>query len=229
MLFKIDTLNDAQLRARAVNRAYVLRALAVSIINIVCATTLGALRAQDNEEQNDSIEYTVRVNIGKNLIANQVVKGENRLEDLIPTAPIGTTIFFFEAGKGFTSDVFLGEWMKMAKRIIHPGQGFVLSTRLPFTLKLRGQRAEGSAVRRLEAGQHLIGSQLPDKASFASVIGRAPMIGEELHKGIPLGESESDYAKYEFTKIGWKPERPKLEVGEAAWFVLLEPSDFNHE
>lgn len=188
----------------------------------------GSADAQEASEspEGEDFEYSVKLKIGNNHIANHVLVGENRLSDLIPDAPQSTQIFFFDPEKAsFVSDTFLlGKWLQLADRVVEPGQGFIVQTRLPITLTFKGILVQEPEIRSLDAGIHVIGSVRPIPATFESLVGRAPKIGEKLHEGIPLGESEENFESFEFTESGWRPRAPKLEVGQAAWVELLVPS-----
>jgi hypothetical protein len=96
---------------------------------------------------------------GFSLIANplNVVAG-NTLNNILPSAPLGTTIYTFSA-TGFTPSTFIADWNP--NQTLAPGDGAFINLAAATTLTFVGEVMTGSLSTPVPAGFSIKGSQVP--------------------------------------------------------------------
>jgi hypothetical protein len=102
----------------------------------------------------------VDVPAGFSMIANQLDNGNgNMLNDLIPSADIGTTIYKFDATTGFSPSTFISDWQPNLS--LAPGEGAFINVGTATTLTFVGEVKTGTSTVSIPSGFSIKSSVLP--------------------------------------------------------------------
>lgn len=181
--------------------------------------------------------YTILIQPGLNLIANQLDHGRNSLREVLSNVPDGTQLWKFDSciqANGPTQDFLAGlGWVEGDHRapvMLAPGEGAWLNnvSGQAFLLTFTGTVRCGPALPpSLVHGWQLVSDQLPEEGNFDSIVGAPPLDGTIVRKWDPI---ESVFVQYTYFKgSGWEDSlgtpvpAPTTAVGEA--WALYWPSN----
>jgi hypothetical protein len=171
--------------------------------------------------------YTITVDPGFNLIANQLDNGGNRVNEVLPLPSdvAEANLFKFDAGtQNYTlaSTFTPGFGWSPPSATLVPGEGAYLNIEAPSPVNLTF-----TGLRRCERrlplcpvqGYQLVSDQLPEPGDFASIVGLAPVAGTVVLQQTPGG-----FVTNTFNGSAWSPAPPTARVGEA-WFLFWPVED----
>jgi hypothetical protein len=103
---------------------------------------------------------------GFSLIANQLDRGQNTLNDVLPDAPFGASIFKFNpATAGFESSINFGTWEPNLS--LAPGEGAFLQLDAPATITFVGEVRQGNNLTvNIPSGFSIASSIVPQSATL---------------------------------------------------------------
>ena len=163
--------------------------------------------------------YQLTLPPGYSMVANQVTQGRNRMTDLFPNLPDGTTIYKFDnLTKQFSVNAcFAGQWAD-PNQTLSPGEGafFLYPTASPMTLTFSGQVSATTVTEVPSLGFNLISCRVPKFATFKDVLGFDPAEGDRVYQFV-----EGSYRVYTFFNGDWDA-APSFSPGES-FFVYLNP------
>ena len=168
--------------------------------------------------QATSPSYTVNLQTGYNLIANQLDHGSNTLNDIMPVAPDGSVVYKYNnAGSNWLLAVYSannGSWGPGAISL-NPGEGAFFQAPTNFTLVFRGTPHVPVLPVTIPSGAcYLLSRQTNDVASYNNIVGLTPTNGA---KWFQWNNAAGDYNVYAFGKGAWTPSVPAAAVGESVW------------
>jgi hypothetical protein len=157
---------------------------------------------------------------GLSMIANQLDnKTGNKVGDLFPTAPDGTTLLTW-TGRGFGANTYFGVWDTPAA-VLAPGQGAFIDTgATATTLLLVGEVMLGAQSVDIQAGLSLISSKVPVELTVGDMTPTGPA-------AFPAGDGDVIFqwtgkAYSANTYFGaWDNVAAKIKVGES-FFVQTD-------
>ena len=170
---------------------------------LLIAAVLGAVGIATASAQVTSVNAVGYVNksltAGLSLIANPLSNGGNKVSEVIPSAPIGTNVFLFDASTGFAVTTFLGVWPEAA------------------TLTFVGEVLQGDATNKsVPAGLSIQGSTVPQAGGLSTVLGFPGAVGD-----IAYSFDGTAFAADTFLGV-WAPNEPNLGVGDAVFIDKTE-------
>jgi hypothetical protein len=196
---------------------------------LLLTAVLGAAGVVTSMAQVYSVNAVGYVNLdlptGFSLIANPLNNGGNKLSDVIPTAPDGTTIFKFD-GTGFDADApsyidgfgWFQSSHDVATYTLNPGEGVFIS--LPSATKLTfvGEVPQGDLSNPIPAGFSIRASQVP-QAGTLDALSFDGVEGDTIYKWLRASQGYDPETPQYFEGVGWFPEGQTVEVGES-FFVF---------
>lgn len=159
--------------------------------------------------------YTIQIQTGLNLIANQLDHGSNTLTELMPYMPDGCVISKYDnAAETWIVAAYDGSsatWTP-GNVTLNPGEGAFLLCPTNLTLFFHGTPHVPVLPVTIPNGvSYLLSRQTNDVASYDDIVGSPPSYGATLFRW-----TGSNYAT--FTFLGsWSPVPPAIPVGEAVW------------
>ncbi len=192
---------------------------------LLIAAVLGAVGIATASAQVTSVNAVGYVNkslnAGLSLVANPLSNGGNKVSEVIPSAPIGTAIFLFDANTGFTVTQFVGVWSDDVELPV--GTGFYLQLPEAATITFVGEVLQGDdSNKSVPAGLSIQGSTTPRSGTFTE-LGFPAAVGDTvfLFDGTAFGAT---------TFLGvWAPEEPALAPGDAHFIDKAEAGDWNQD
>ncbi len=174
--------------------------------------------------------YTLTMLPGDNLIANQLDRGNNRLNSVLPSVPVGTVLHTYTMGS-FTKSSHgpqPGAWDPDLS--FAPGEGAILRNTgdVPFTITFNGEQVTPSLPLPLRAGFNLVSRQSLGAATFEDIVGRPPKEGTVVYRFTSKGETKaldftgSSYTSHSFSGGAWDA-APAARPGEALLVRLPQP------
>ena len=162
------------------------------------------------------ISYTNSIPAGYSLIANQLDRGSNTLNEIMPVVPEGSHLFKYDNAVGIylTANYYNGAWQP-GNLTLNPGEGAFLYSPLGFSLILTGSpHVPVLPLSNSCAGFQLLSRQTNGAGTFDNILGVPPQAGDQVYKLTATG-----YSSYEFLGApdGWEPSEPIIAVGEAVW------------
>jgi hypothetical protein len=155
---------------------------------------------------------------GFSLIANPLSNGDNAIGTVIPSAPIGSTVFTF-AGGAFSASTFLGVWAPDASLPV--GEGFFIDVPEATTVTFVGDVLQGEATNKQVAqGLSIQGSLVPQAGTFTE-LGFPASVGDTV-----FSWNGSGYDSTAFLGV-WAPTEPSLGVGDAVFVDKAEAAAWN--
>ena len=155
------------------------------------------------------------LNAGLSLIANPLSNGGNNVSEVIPSAPIGTNIFLFDASTGFEVTTFLGVWS--VDLTLPVGGGFYIQLPEAATLTFVGEVLQGDATNKaVPAGLSIQGSTVPQAGGITTDLGFPGTVGD-----IAYSFDGTAFAADTFLGV-WAPNEPNLGVGDAVFIDKAE-------
>lgn len=139
---------------------------------LVIAAALGVAGIVTSAAQVFSVNVVGYVNVtipaGFSMIANPLNNTDgNTLNNLIPQAEIGTTIFRFSQENGFEPSTFIAEWSPNFD--LEPGDGVFIQVAAETTLTFVGEVMQGTLDNNLPAGLSIKGSMVPAEESLDDI------------------------------------------------------------
>ena len=160
--------------------------------------------------------YTVNVGVGLNLIANQVDRGGNTLNEVLPGVPTGSRLYKFNnASQTWQAAAFTTAWIP-GTITLSPGEGAFLQSPSNLVLTFTGIRRTPVLPLNIPSGFcFLLSRQTPDIGTFDTITGLTPRDGNTVHK---WNRTTATYNTFLFNAAGvWQPSAPTTAIGEAAW------------
>jgi hypothetical protein len=161
--------------------------------------------------------YTLNVQGGLNLIANQLDHGSNRLAEIMSNVPEGTELFKYDTNGTWISSIYsasLGGWFPNNTTLI-PGEGAVLQSPTSFSIRFTGTPHVPVLPLTIPGGAcYLLSRQTNDIGTFDNIVGTAPADGATVYKW-----NGSGYGTNIFSSGVWAPADPTAGVGEAVWIA----------
>jgi hypothetical protein len=179
--------------------------------------------------------YTITIQPGWNLIANQLDNGGNTLSEILPNLPVACTLLKFDAatqGNGQTAffDPESGGWMSLFT--LQPGEGALLenSGTEAFTVTFTGMPHVPILPVTLYPGLNLLSRQTNDIGTYENIVGLPPSLCTttrvyRFNAGRDPGVfAPPNYTIYTFQNGQWDPQAPTIDVGEAVWIEVGTPT-----
>ena len=178
--------------------------------------------------------YTININNGIELIANQLNTGGNTLDEVVKDAPSASFLYKFDNTHGYVSWENFGspgspQWIGgdlplggALPSVLAPGEGAFLAVPSPTTLTFVGEVPQGNLATAILAGGQIISSKVPQAGGVTSVLEWGPSGAEGadgsfiyLFDGsvaVPTYDLDDEY----FVDSGWINDRT-LAVGQAVF------------
>lgn len=152
--------------------------------------------------------YTVVAPPGYSLIANQVNRGANTLNEILTNMPPGATVYqWINAGQRWqvaSYDEAFRAWVP-ANFTLNPGEGaFFFNPGPAFDLQFCGQRSVPILPVDLAPGWNLVSRQIPEPGTYETVVGTTPLDATAAARWNPLLQSYSLFTYFE--GLGWLDE-----------------------
>jgi hypothetical protein len=191
---------------------------------LLLTAVLGAAGIVSTMAQVYSVNAVGYVNVnlpkGYSLIANPLNNGQNKLTDLIPTAPDSSVVYKW-VGAGFDVDPpnyidgfgwFNGD---IANYKLNPGDGFFIYVPAATPVTFVGEVPQGNLANPLPVGYSIKASQVP-QAGTLTQLGFAPAMDDFVYQWKGADQSyDPNPPQYFGAEVGWFPAEPTLGVGEA--------------
>jgi hypothetical protein len=162
----------------------------------------------------------VTIPAGFSMIANPLNNTDgNTLNNLIPQAEIGTTVYRFSTEAGFEPSTFIADWNPNFD--MSPGEGVFIQVGSETTLTFVGEVMQGTLENNLPAGLSIKGSMVPAEESLDD-IGFPAEIGDTVFLF-----RDGDYVPSTFIASFNPPAVPK--VGEAFWVQRANEATWTRE
>ena len=167
--------------------------------------------------------YTLNIQPGLNLIANQLDNGANGLNEIMPAVPNGCVIYKYENASGAWKMLrFFSIWPEddlTGPITLNPGEGAFLYSPSNFNLTITGTpHAPVLPVVIPPGAVYLLSRQTNDLGTPANILGSNPLTGGKAYKWNPATQSNTVFTKTA-GGIGWTPSEPTAAVGEAMWIA----------
>lgn len=162
---------------------------------------------------------TLSVVAGWQLIANQFDRGGNTLDEIMPGVPDGCVVVkFVNASQTWaTPSLYVAGSGWQPKNItLSPGEGAFLHSPSAFSLTFQGRTRTPVLPLSLPGGWSMVSRQLAVPGDFASIVGPAPIAGDEVHR---WSRPQQEYVRVQYDGDFelWLPTVPVAAVGEAWW------------
>jgi|GEM_PF-2703475 len=163
--------------------------------------------------------YTVQLQAGTNLIANQLNTGGNTLKEIMPVVPDGTVVSKYDnisgAWSSATYNAALGAWIP-SSIVLRPGEGALLVSPTSFSLTFTGTPNVPVLPLNIPPGTAwLVSRQTNDLGTYANIVGVDPTPGAVVYKWNPTNGS---YVVFSYLASGWSNGvTPVASVGESVW------------
>ena len=170
---------------------------------------------------------TLTVPSGYSLIANPLSNGGNRVSDIFPSAPSGSTLSKYNAMTGkWESNTFTEAWSQPGMTLA-PGEGAVFNNKgEAFDVLLAGFTPWSETTQSIPQGKSVVSPRLAKGGLLSSRLG-LPMV--EGLKVELLNNSTGKYDAYTVNDGAWSPAEPAIALGQA--FIVTAPSalDWSHD
>jgi hypothetical protein len=174
------------------------------------------------------LSYSILIPAGGTLLVNQLNRGGNTLNEVLPNVPIETQVLKWDCALQEFGEMALfdgSQWVTPAGEpsamTLLPGQGAWISG------------TQGEAVELTMTGTlpipllpspsdcgcgktNLLGRQIPELGTFESIIGSSPVDGAQVMR---FGLNQQ-FETYTYQQGAWSPSIPILQLGEAARFYM---------
>ena len=190
---------------------------------LLIAAVLGAVGIATTSAQVASVNAVGYVNkslsAGLALIANPLSNGDNKISEVIPSAPIGSAVFTFDAATGFGVSQFVGVWSE--DLTLPVGDGFYIQVPSDATITFVGEVLQGDATNKnVPAGLSIQGSTVPVSGTL-SAHGFPGSVGDVAYSFDGTGFSADTFLGV------WAPNDPALGVGDSIFIDKAEAGDWN--
>ena len=175
------------------------------------------------------VNKTIPAN-GFAMISNPLKAADNTIDKLFAGVPVGTTIYKFKAGAGYTIGSFDdldNSFGPLGKEELLPGQGVFVKnpTAQPLPITFVGEVPTGDVGQQLVAGLQMVSSKVPQAGnptdlSFPNKAAQGLTAGDQFYKF----QANQTYLISTFDDLddNWSPV-PTLDVGEAVFVKLAKP------
>ena len=164
---------------------------------------------------------------GKSLISSPLANGGNRVSDILPSVPIGSTLAKLNSATGnWETNTFTGGWSQPGMTLA-PGEGAVLDNKGDaFSVLLTGFTPWQKTSLSIPAGDSVVSPALAKGGLLSS------RLGLPLAEGLVvklLNNGTGKYDTYTVSNDAWSPSEPVIALGQA--FIAIAPSMFswNHD
>ncbi|MDP6794769.1 MAG: Ig-like domain-containing protein, partial [Verrucomicrobiota bacterium] len=166
---------------------------------------------------------TLTLPSGKSLIANPLANGGNRVSDLLPSVPDGSTLAKFNRATGkWETSTFTDAWSQPGMTLA-PGEGAVLDNKGDaFDVLLAGFTPWKKTSQSLPAGDSVVSPALAKGGLLSSRLGLPPAEGLVVKL---LNNATGNYDAYTVSNGVWLPSEPSVALGQA--FIVTAPSTLN--
>ena len=162
--------------------------------------------------------YTVNVRVGLNLIANQLDRGGNTLNEVLPNVPGGSRLHkFINANQVWQVAEYnaVQQSWQPGQITLNPGEGAFLESPSSYQLTFTGFRRNPVLPVNMPAGLcYLLSRQTPDPGTYDTIVGLTPRDGAVVHRWNAVA---ARYDTYSFVNATWQPTTPITAVGESEW------------
>ena len=170
---------------------------------------------------------TLTVPSGYSLVANPMSNGGNRVSDIFPSAPSGSTLSKFNAVTGkWEANTFTDAWSQPGMTLA-PVEGAVFNNvGAAFDVVLAGFTPWAETTLGIPAGKSVVSPRLAKGGLLSSRLG-LPMVD-----GLKVELLNNGTGKYDAYTVGdgaWSPTEPAVALGQA--FIVTAPSaiDWTHD
>jgi hypothetical protein len=166
-----------------------------------------------------TFSYSVQIQTGMNLIANQLNNGANTLKEIFPVVPDGTKVSKYDNQSGtWTENTFnatLGAWVPSSIRL-NPGEGAFLTSPSDFILTFTGKPNTPVLPISIPQGTAwLVSRQANEVGTYENIVGTSPASGDVVYK---WDRATASYIAFYFTDTGWSNGIvPTVPIGESVW------------
>ncbi len=178
--------------------------------------------------------YTITLQPGANLIANQLDNGGNTLDEILSALPGPATLVKYNGcGGGVTIASYDPDFGWDPSSTLAPGEGAILyyggsAASVTFT----GTPHVPVLPVTLCPGLNLLSRQTNDIATYENIVGLSPSLcsGTTVYRFNPGPGSDPnhfgppDYTVFIFQNGAWDPRPPTVNVGEAVWIETEAPT-----
>jgi hypothetical protein len=178
------------------------------------------LMAQTNVYSLNAVGYVnTTIPAGFSIIANPLNAATNTLTQLIPNAPVNSTIYRYNGG--YTSSVFgqddNGNFVWEPDFTVTPGEGFWFKNAgAAFTNTFVGEVPQGSLTNPVPQNFSIKSSQVPQTGSLTSDLGYPATVNDVAYFYRNGGYSTCIFGQDDNGNFVWEPDaRPN--VGEGFW------------
>ncbi len=166
---------------------------------------------------------TLTLPSGKSLISNPLVNGDNRVTDILPNVPSGSSLAKFNPATGkWETNTFTAAWSQPGMTLA-PGEGAVLDNKGDaFSVLLVGFTPWQKTTLSIPAGDSVVSPALAKGGLLSS------RLGLPLAEGLVvklLNNGTGIYDAYTVSNGAWSPAEPVVALGQA--FIVIAPSALN--
>jgi len=166
---------------------------------------------------------TLKLPSGESLISNPLANGGNRVSDILPSVPSGSTLAKFNPATGkWETNTFTGAWSQPGMTLA-PGEGAVLDNKGDaFSVLLTGFTPWQKTSLSIPAGDSVVSPALAKGGLLSS------RLGLPLAEGLVvklLNNGTGKYDTYTVSNGAWSPSEPVIALGQA--FIGIAPSTFS--
>ncbi len=190
------------------------RRISLLALALVCAVlTAGNGFAQSN------LSYTINIQPGLNLIANQLNQGSNSISAIFTNLPVGSILSKYNnASNTWSQARWTIGWLEDGITL-SPGEGAFLHSPTNFTLAFIGTIHLPVLPITIPNGvAYLLSRQTNDIGNYDNIVGTAAPTGARVFKWNPLNQAYETHTKVTGGS-GWTPSVPSVAVGEAVWIA----------
>ena len=163
---------------------------------------------------------TLTVPAGYSLVANPLSNGGNRVSDIFPSAPSGSTLSKFNAMTGkWEANTFIDAWSQPGMTLA-PGEGAVFNNvGAAFDVVLAGFTPWAETTLGIAAGKSVVSPRLAKGGLLSSRLGMPMVDGLKVEL---LNNATGKYDAYTVSAGAWSPAEPAVALGQA--FIVNAPS-----
>ena len=163
---------------------------------------------------------TLTVPAGYSLVANPLSNGGNRVSDIFPSAPSGSTLSKFNAMTGkWEANTFTDAWSQPGMTLA-PGEGAVFKNEgAAFDVVLAGFTPWAETTLGIPAGKSVVSPRLAKGGLLSSRLGMPMVDGLKVEL---LNNATGKYDAYTVSAGAWSPAEPAVALGQA--FIVTAPS-----
>src|SRR5208282_3461539 len=140
-----------------------------------------------------NMAYTISLQAGLNLIANQLDDGSNTLNEVMPSVPDGSVLFKYNNSSGAWSiaaySAASGSWQP-STLTLNPGEGAFFQAPTNYHLTFRGAPPVPVLPVTIPSGSvYLLSRQTNDVGNYTHIVGLPPTKGAKVYESTGSGYS----------------------------------------